>query len=508
MASRRDELNAYTFAKRRLISQFLQPTSTGTEEGAPQPLRAVWPGAVMAIVILAAFGAWGMFKPTAPKDWDTAEEKVIVADKSTTRYVVLKPERKGGKPVLHPVLNLASAKLLLTPDKGEVVKVKESVIDGSDLPHGATIGIPYAPDRLPEADDAGEAKRWAVCERPAQGNRSVQKAAFVLAERDRAEVDGKGRLRAKDVLYVQGPDDKDYVVDHRGTKYPVDGSHELLIRSVVNAGAKPQRVSAQWLNTLHTGDEIGFPEVPGLGRPARIDDLDLSLNTIGTILEARAGGHNERYIVLRDRVAPISDFASNLILSADDEVQPSGEPEKVTPGAFTPTGSDFDAGFDWPKAITEGANSAEVAAGSRNTVCNVLRNVDESDPRRTTLSTWVGERYPISLPAGSTSAYVTPGTGLLYRQVTGTSAKAGATFLVTDTGLRYALQSNGDSTGADPGAGTSEKEQEQAMRETRDAQTRLGYGDVKPAIVPLAWSEFLPTGPRLSTSDARQPQGS
>lgn len=70
MASRRDELNAYTFAKRRTVAAFLQPSATGTEEGAPRPLRAVLPGVVTAAVVLAAFGAWGMFKPTAPKGWD------------------------------------------------------------------------------------------------------------------------------------------------------------------------------------------------------------------------------------------------------------------------------------------------------------------------------------------------------------------------------------------------------------------------------------------------------
>ena len=47
MASRRDELNAYTFAKRRTVAAFLQPSPTGSEEGAPRPLRAVLPGAIV-----------------------------------------------------------------------------------------------------------------------------------------------------------------------------------------------------------------------------------------------------------------------------------------------------------------------------------------------------------------------------------------------------------------------------------------------------------------------------
>ena len=187
MASRRDELNAYTFARRRLVSQFLRPDPNGTEEGAPRPLRAVVPGAIVTAVVLAVFGAWGMFSPTAPQNWDQPGENIIISSKSTTRYVVLKT---NGKTQLHPVLNMSSAKLLLTPDKGKVINVAESVLDNGKIPHGPTLGIPYAPDRLPEAKEAGSAKRWAVCERPGEGGRAIQKAAFVFAERDMTKVEG------------------------------------------------------------------------------------------------------------------------------------------------------------------------------------------------------------------------------------------------------------------------------------------------------------------------------
>ena len=48
MASRRDELNAYTFAKRRMLAAFLQPSPDGSEEGAPRPLRGVFPASSSA----------------------------------------------------------------------------------------------------------------------------------------------------------------------------------------------------------------------------------------------------------------------------------------------------------------------------------------------------------------------------------------------------------------------------------------------------------------------------
>ncbi|NUK95415.1 type VII secretion protein EccB [Streptomyces lunaelactis] len=508
MASRRDELNAYTFAKRRLIAQFVQPNSTGSEEGAPRPLRAVLPGAIVAVVILAAFGAWGMFKPVAPKKWDAAGENVIIASKSTTRYVVLKTK---GKAQLHPVLNMASAKLLLDADKGKVINVSESVLDNGKIPHGATLGIPYAPDRLPDSKEAGVAKRWAVCERPGEGGRAIQKAAFVLSEREQKKTEGANRLTGGELLYVEGPDQVRYVVDAEGKAYRVK-KDELLLRQLVGQGRVPQRVSAAWLDTLHKGDRIDFPEIadtPGLDANVP-GDLAPELNKVGMVLMATDGTRNQQYIVLRGRVAPVSDFTAKLLLNSKDLIKlgQAGRAKSVSAATFQP-GAAFGQDNDWPEQAPKPVNTASIGEGSRNTVCNVLRTVDE-ESGATTLSTWAGTDFPATLPTGSSSAYVTPGSGLLFRQFKGSTTASGFLFLVTDTGLRYAMQSNGDpATGASGiGSSGSAKEEQERQQEAQQAQNRLGYKGVDPVPVPAAWSSFLPTGPRLSTGAARLPQGS
>ncbi|MEU9854332.1 type VII secretion protein EccB [Streptomyces sp. NPDC047974] len=507
MASRRDELNAYTFAKRRLVAQFVQPNSTGSEEGAPRPLRAVVPGAIVGAVVLAVFGAWGMFKPVAPKDWDKPGQNVIIADKSTTRYVVLKT---GDKLQLHPVLNMSSARLLLDPDKEKIITVSESVLDSGKIPHGATLGIPYAPDRLPEPKEAGAAKRWAVCERPGEGGRAIQKAAFVLAAREEARTDGKERLTGGELLYVEGPDRTRYVVDAKGTAYPVE-KDELLLRQLVGQGRVPQRVSDAWLKTLHKGDTISFPKLPGEpGAAARVSGLSPELAKVGMVLTATDGTGWRMYVVLQDRVAPITDFTAKLLLNSRQlvELGQAGQATKLSGGAFQP-GAAFGQDKKWPKAEPVPVNEAGTGEGSRNTVCNVLRGVD-ADNGRTTLSTWAGKDFPATLPTGSSSAYVTPGSGQLFRQFTGSTTTTGFLFLVTDTGLRYAMQSNGDTATDDSGIGSSGSEEEKQARqaEAQQAQNRLGYKSIEPLPVPAEWSTFLPTGPRLSTGGARQPQGS
>ncbi|MEV6050779.1 type VII secretion protein EccB [Streptomyces sp. NPDC052107] len=506
MASRRHELNAYTFAKRRTLAAFLQPSPSGSEEGAPKPLGALVPGLVVGAVVLAVFGGIGMFSPTAPKGWDDPEKHVIVASESTTRYVVL----KTGKQVqLHPVLNMASAKLLLSPENDSVITVDEKILDSGKPPHGVTIGIPYAPDRLPSADEASAAKRWAVCERPGAGGRAIQKAAFVLAKKEWSRTEGADRLTRGDLMYVVAPDGKtQYVVDAQGTAYQIENPDDKeLLKALDTQGRAPQRVSQDWLATLHKGDAVSIPRIqgtPGVKAGAGLPD---QYDKVGEVIKAYDGHTLQYYVVLQGKVARISEFTATLLLNSGQlvNVGQAGEAQQVSPGAVADS-TTFEGGKSWPAYKPRTVNDGSSATSGRNTVCNVLRSVGAKGG--TTLSTWVGKDFPAQLPTGSSSGYVTPGSGQLYRQFQGTETSVGGVFLVTDTGLRYALQSNSDSDSSNEGIGTSAEKRKEELQEARIAQTHLGYEKVSPTPIPMEWSTFLPTGPRLSEAAARQPQGS
>ncbi|GAA3759708.1 type VII secretion protein EccB [Streptomyces tremellae] len=515
MASRRDELNAYTFAKKRTVASFLQPSPTGTEEGAPRPLRAVVPSLVVGALVLAGFGALGMFKPTAPKDWDKPGANVIVGKQSTTRYVVLTTGTgKDGQTLLHPVLNLASARLLLDPDQFSVVQVDDKVLDAGKPPRGAILGIPYAPDRLPSATEAGTPKRWAVCEQPGGGSGgSVQKAAFLLARRDFHRTEGPDRLTGGQTLYVRGQDGARYLVGADGTKYQVKGEpDDHLTISLVGAGRAPQPVTDDWLATLHTGTPVDFPDLPGtVGAPAGVGGgLTTRQDRVGMVLSAQTGAGPQQYVVLPGRVEPVSDFTAWLLINSPqtDMLDMGGRATTVDAQSFTPRTEFFGAGNHWPKQRARQVNAVR-GAGARDTVCSVLRSTGAGGS--TTLSAWAGPSYPAQITEGDgTSTYVTPGSGLLYDETQGNQSKAGGSlFLVTDTGLRYAVQSNGDSDAkrSDIGAGDDQRT-EDGRPQPSQAQIRLGYAKVTPAAVPIAWSSFLSKGPRLDTNGARQPQGS
>ncbi|MBT2480952.1 type VII secretion protein EccB [Streptomyces sp. ISL-94] len=527
MASRRDELNAYTFAKRRTVAAFLQPSATGTEEGAPRPLRAVLPGLIVAAVVMAAFGAWGMFKPTAPKGWAEPGTQVIVGKDSTTRYVVLKTKVDGKEQTrLHPVLNLASARLLLDPSKFKVIQVDDKILDQGKPPRGPIIGIPYAPDRLPAKEDAAKAKRWAVCQKPGGNGRGVQTATFVLADRDTHLTDDARRLTETQSLYVQstGPGKERYLVDAAGTKYkfpegtPAAGT---MTTALVGTGATPQQVTEQWLATLNSGDDLAFPQLPArAGEPANVKGgLVTADNKVGMVLMAQTGSGTQHYVVLPGKVAPVSDFVAWLLISAPatDGLNMHGKPREIDLQSLNPDPAPFAGDRKWPQKKTDRINQTAPAAGTqakesdgRDTVCNVLRSVDAQGGQ--TLSTWAGTGFPVDITASGTSAYVTPGSGLLYTQVQGKQTTAGGSlFLVTDTGLRYAVQANGDSDAEQSKIGAPDQQAKggaPGTPEASQAQIRLGYAGVTPAMVPKAWSDFLSKGPRLDTNSARQPQGS
>ncbi|WP_327710550.1 type VII secretion protein EccB [Streptomyces sp. NBC_00464] len=516
MASRRDELNAYTFAKKRLTAAFLQPSAVGTDEGAPRPLRAVVPGLVVGALLVAGFGAWGLFKPKVPEGWDKPGAHVIVGSESTTRYVVLETD---GVKRLHPVLNFSSAKLLLDPDSSSVMQVDESELDNGKLQRGPMLGIPYAPDRLPSGDDAGRSKLWAVCEQPGGAGETVQKAVFLLADREADKVGGKRQLHGGQALYVEadGGTGTRYLVDASGTQHVIGSAaagaklsarDEVLRRSLFSEGAKPQKVTKDWLGTLHTGTPIDFPRLPGkAGDPAGVTGLDPALNKVGTVLKAVAGNGMQQYVVLPGSVAPVSDLVARLLLTSPEAevLGQKAQAIEVGPQSFTPSPDGFYAKYGWPEQVPTQANDTSARTG---TVCNVLHGVTAAGKPK--LTTWAGPRYPVAFLDGATSAYVTPGSGELYRQFNGASPTTGSLFLVTDTGLRYAVQTNNDSS-ADPskiGASPTPMSPEETAAEVNKAQIRLGYKDVKPLPVPDNWSALLPKGPRLDTNSAKQPQSS
>ncbi|MDX6329074.1 MAG: hypothetical protein QOI83_1457 [Streptomycetaceae bacterium] len=511
MATRRDELNAYSFARKRTVAAFLQPSPHGSEEAAPRPLKTVGPSLVVAVMIVVGFSAWGVLKPTAPKGWDEANAKVIVGDESTTRYVVL---MSGKTKMLHPVLNLASARLLLDPKKYGVIKVKESVLDNSGIQQGATIGIPYAPDRMPSQSDAKTPKYWALCETAGAGtDQAPQKAVFVLNKHDQVKVEGPNRLTDKEALYVQSATSKaQYLVSADGTAYLLgeqqqsEQQHNLLSSVVFGPDAKPQTVTDDWLATLNQGGTVTFPQIDGVGGTSTAANLAPKYAKVGLVLKAGAGTTYKQYVVLKDKVAPITDFTAQMLLgSAQTRSLYTGAPAAV-PVALSDINPQDDntmtqMGRIWPQNSVIQANKQDT--GARKVSCSVYHGTTDPTTKEPVMTTWAGTNYPKDVVQSGTRTYVSPGSGLFYQQVTGTESGGGSVYLVTDTGLRYSVSYN-PHTNQTSGSTAAANGQDQSNA----AQAKLGYDKNTPVPVPKVWSDLLALGPALDVKSAGQTQGS
>jgi len=463
----------------------------------------------------------GVIKPAAPAGWDKPGEYIIVDSDSTTRYVVIKDKTSNGKEVatLHPVLNYASAKLLLDKGKGSVLEVPGSEIDKSNLPHGATIGIPYAPDRLPSKDDAEKAKTWAVCERPAPGGSadSIDRAVFVLNAADAKTLDNSGKVDSGEALYVK--DSKTgarYLIDRAGNRFLLGGpglnqtTMAQLLSAVIGQSAEPQPVSQEWLATFNDGGIITFPTVTGAGGTTTAKGMPTGANTVGQVLESEDAQGKQYYVVLGDKVASITPFVAEL-LKQSPQAQATGVAkvrQNVIIAANGGAPDKFYGDKGWPNDVPHQANPASTANGqARTTSCSVYDGTFGAD-KKPQLAAWAGTAYPKKVVSGSVSAYVSSGSGLLFKELTGVAGGGGAQYLLTDTGLRYSLPSNNDSAAKGNSAGSSASTgSSQNASETDKARTRLGYEDItNPALVPQTWAEFIPKGPTLDTGSASQEQ--
>ncbi|MDH6439637.1 type VII secretion protein EccB [Streptomyces sp. SAI-144] len=521
MATRRDELNAYSFARRRTVAAFLQPSPHGSEEAAPRPLKTVLPSLGVAALVLIGFGAWGMLSPTAPKGWDAQGKNILVGSESTTRYVLVKTKGEN-KLSLHPVLNLASAKLLLNGENPQVMKIKESVLDNSKYPMGATVGIPFAPDRLPSASDAETVKTWALCQSPGQDGQPVS-ATYVLDKSDYNKLlHTKGELNQRQVLYIEGPKDPTsvsgngprYMVTADGSAYLIGGkawrfasknSLQDIERAVFGDGKQPQSVSPDFLKTLNPAGDLVFPNMAEeAGTDANVEGLAPNLSKVGMILEAGSGAGQQKYVVLKNKVQPVSDFAAQMWMRSPfiNSVYAGKTPAPVEVG-FNDIHPDTGEWMDemrWPDEPVVQANTHWERGGNKIS-CSVWHGGAENQRTGSQLMTvWTGSDYPKDLSQSGSRTYVSPGSGLLFKRLTGADAGGGSTFLVTDTGLRYSVPARNDSS-----VTGGEKADTQ---ETNTAQVRLGYGKIKPVAVPAAWADLLAAGPELSSGNAEQAQGS
>ncbi len=430
MATKSDLIEAQNFSRRRLLTAFTSGAPEGKELEPAAPLRAVIAAIALTAAVVLAGVFYGLIQPGLPSGWQNG--KLIIAKDTGARYVTVDG-------VLHPVLNTASARLLMPAGQFDVINTSQSNL--ADIPLGSTVGIVGAPDQVPAASaliDTG----WTACLADAGGIAVQLGEAPAATATDRAiVVDAAGGR---------------YVVAG-GTSHLVDAaSGDAVLRAAGIAASTPRAVSVDWLNLFTPGAPLAPLTVTDAG-----DQVLGTTLRVGDVIHYSGSAEDDRFLVQSDHtLAPLSPLAWQLyqLGSGAKATDVKDVPQSVSSGL--PTAKEPSGGADWPAA-----GFTPLDAASRP--CALLAS--DGQATRTVLA---ARAASLPAPAGVS---VAAGHGALVNAAGRGDQSSGLDTLIDATGTAYAL----------PGA-------------TEQTLQRLGYQATDVTTVTKAWIPFFLTGPALT----------
>lgn len=474
MPSRRDQVQSYQFFVQRMTSALV--ARDPDPEAAPfRRLGGAGLGGFMIVVLaMGGIGLYGLIKPGGNKSWNDGKS-VIVEKETGTRYIYRDE-------VLHPVANYASA--LLALGSSSTVQVSRNSLTGT--PRGNRIGIPDAPDSLPDPQRMLSGP-WTLCSQPVLDAAGEAVATTVLTVGQ--QVNG-GREAGQDGLLVRN--------DATGILYLVWGDHRYEIaddeKKAVLEGltwnTKPVvSVGDAWLNALPAGEKIESRFVAGRGEPSSA----LADGVVGRVYVVRGtSGGEQYYLAEADQLVPITPFEAAIQLADEGtrDAYQGEEPTAVEIGAGTAAAAN-QAGPEAASDEQTPAQQPEIAqlSGDQPAVCAEY-SPGQEEPRvvlDATVETIAGGgtgtagRTADGVPLAD-RVLVEPGYGVLVRAKGSPDAPAGTLNLVTDLGYRYQLASDA-------------------------VPAILGYGAAPVVELPSSLVVRVPAGPVLDPTTASKPLG-
>ncbi|MFC6087171.1 type VII secretion protein EccB [Sphaerisporangium aureirubrum] len=467
MQTRRDLYQAHRLMTQRLAMALLQAEPDVPESPMRRHNVAMFCGVLVAVLVTAAFGIWGLLRPGGATA--LTEPGVLIVEEGTgATFVYSKPEEK-----LIPVANYTSARLLLGTAAVTVRTVSPASLAG--FTRGTLVGIPGAPDSLPAPDKLVQGP-WSACV---------------------AETSEAGGTRRPYVTLVGG-----MAVGGRpfgaGAMLADDGQQSWVVLAnrrmrVTDAGVRaltaerPRQVPASWLNALPIGPDFAGPRVAGRG--TRVRGPDGRASAVGRVytVPAVTGGDARWYVLLRDGLAAISQTQATLMLQDPASQAAYGR------GRMRPLEVDAARANAFPQSRTS------LAAQGMPSTMPKIETPDPSAPLcavyadtakgSTRASLTIGGRVAMTAPptAGGDPDHVDqvllpPGGAVLAGLLPGEGQLASVRdhSLITDQGRRFALASG-------------------------DVLAMLGYDAAHVAPIPAHLLHLVPEGPVLDPAAARVP---
>ena len=401
-------------------------------------------GVIIAVIVVAACAVLAVLRP--PDALGSAQ--IVVVRDSGALYV-----RIGD--VVHPVLNLASARLIAgAPWNPQAVSA--SAIHNAK--RGPLVGIPGAPAAiaapLPENESG-----WTVCDDATSTTVIVGHAtAGGLASGHRLVTPRSEGAATSYLLYD-------------GLRAKVDLRNRAVVRALKLDAVTPQPVSRALLDAIPEAPPIAAPHIAAIGSPSPLRGLP-----VGTVIRIVRAAAEEYDVVLARGVQRIGQVAADLIRFTDS--QDARDIVTVAPDVLGPVPildtlrvSTFpDRGGVSNDAVV--CAQWRVGRGGVNTDVLMGSSLPVDGAHSITLAQADGDGPSVdsvAIPQGR-SVYVRS-TG-----ITGDGASAGTLYLIDDSGVAFGV---------------------------RDEDTAKHLGITSPPV-PAPWPVLarLPRGPELSKDAA------
>ena len=270
--------------------------------------RSLVTGCVLAVVAVAACAIVAFVRPQDA----LGDAPIVMVRDSGALYV-----RLGD--TLHPVLNLASARLIAgTASDPEIIKEYEL----RNAKRGALLGIPGAPAVLPEPLAAGESQ-WTVCD-DGDGTTVIAGSA---AQSARPLGDGRtalARSRSDAVTYLL----------YGGRRARVSLAEPAAAKALRLDGIEPVQVSSAVLNAIPEAPPITAPVISSAGQrgPSTLGGIP-----VGSVVRVDRADADELYVVLEGGVQRVGHVGADIVRFSDS--QDAGEIITVAADAISATPS-------------------------------------------------------------------------------------------------------------------------------------------------------------------------
>ncbi|MDT9593448.1 type VII secretion protein EccB [Nocardioides zeae] len=462
MATKRDLVEAYSFSRRRLVTAFVSGAPGGREVEPSRPGRALAGGIALTVLVLAAGAVLGFLKPRPDAGW--ADRGGFVVAEGTVQLYLVQNDEGDDDPVLIPVVNTVSARLIVGEDL-DPVTVPQSEIDRYEVIEG--IGIPNAPVTTP-SDSALVEDGWTSCTAPGAGVRT----AVTSTPQVDLVTEQSAFVRSGESYYVVTPGQPAAATGEvRYFRMKLPSDPEDLNRVLTNLRGPGLEdvveVPSRWLDMLPAGPALNaaafdFGGASFSGQVPGLTDAEGQPLAAGTLVTYQG----EDAVVGSDGYWPLSEFASAVYAALPGRAAPVEVDELPGTRGSNPYPDDV-----WPGAVP-----AALGGGVTADLCAVLQTHADEPP-----TVVLGVRPTPEVAAGDLApdthvGYVERARGSVVRVGGFTATAAEDAFLIDPQGIRYAL----------PG----------------DSLQRLGYGRDQARVVPTAWVETFSCGVTLTRDEA------